>query len=113
MPTSGTEVVIDAVSDARVSGLSMAERADLLRTGKCRTGTDVTMKIADAKAAEIRTAWGKFARKPAGVVCSSETAEGQQDGKINHIRFNNFTHFNRAKQLDKAVREWGGELGGG
>ena len=30
------------------------------------------------------------------------------DGKINHIRFNNFTHFNRAKQLDKAVREWGG-----
>ena len=54
MPTSGTEVVIDDVSDARVSGLSMAERADLLRTGKCRTGTDVTMKIADAKAAEIR-----------------------------------------------------------
>lgn len=71
MATSGTEVVIDDVSDARVSGLSMAERADLLRTGKCRTGTDVTMKIADAKAAEIRTAWGKFARKPAGVVCSS------------------------------------------
>ena len=58
MARSGTEVVIDDVSDARVSGLSMAERADLLRTGKCRTGTDVTMKIADAKAAEIRTAWG-------------------------------------------------------